>query len=151
MTAAYPRRSTLAAYQTVATHGGVAASDPHRLILMLMDGALDRIAHARGCMQHKMDNQRNQLLHAAGAIIEELRASLDVEAGGAIAANLDDLYDYIGRQLIKANLQNRIETLDEVVHLLNEIRGAWNALPQEARALRPAGAPLGAVRPPVRG
>lgn len=136
MTAAYPRSSTLAAYQTAATHGGVAAADPHRLITMLMDGALDRIAKARGCIQHKMLNEKNNLLAAAVSIIEELRASLNLEQGGTIAANLDDLYDYCCRQLVKANLQNQISLLDEVTHLLGEIRSAWIALPLEARALR---------------
>ena len=47
------RASMLAAYQMVATHGGVNEADPHRLIVMLMDGALARIAQARGCMERK--------------------------------------------------------------------------------------------------
>ena len=134
---AYTRPSTLAAYQSVATHGGVAAADPHRLIVMLMDGALDRIAQARGCIQHNATGDKNNLLSSAIAIIDELRCSLDLKAGGPLAANLDDLYDYLCRQLVKANLSNRTETLDEVAQLLNEIRSAWIALPAEARALRP--------------
>jgi flagellar secretion chaperone FliS len=134
---AYNRPSTLAAYQSVATHGGVAAGDPHRLIVMLMDGALERIARARGCIENGLIADKNQLLSAAVAIIDELRCSLDLNNGGPIAANLDDLYDYMCRQLIKANLNNRLATLDEVAHLLGEIRSAWIALPAEARALRP--------------
>jgi flagellar protein FliS len=131
------RPSTLAAYQSVAAHGGVAASDPHRLIVMLMDGALERIARARGCIENHALQEKNDLLASAVAIVDELRVSLDLKAGGPIAANLDDLYDYLCRQLMKANLTNRIETLDEVAHLLGEIRSAWLALPAEARALRP--------------
>ncbi|HEU4623161.1 MAG TPA: flagellar export chaperone FliS [Steroidobacteraceae bacterium] len=134
---AYTRPSTLAAYQSVATHGGVAAADPHRLVVMLMDGALERIARARGCIGNGALAEKNQLLSSAVSIVDELRCSLDLEKGGTIAANLDDLYDYMCRQLMKANLTNRIETLDEVSHLLNEIRSAWIALPAEARALRP--------------
>lgn len=133
----YSRPSTLAAYQSVATHGGVAAADPHRLIVMLMDGALERIARARGCMQNGAMADKNQMISAAVAIIDELRCSLDLAKGGPLAANLDDLYDYMCRQLIKANLNNRAATLDEVANLLNEIRSAWIALPAEARALRP--------------
>jgi flagellar protein FliS len=134
---AYTRPSTLAAYQSVATHGGVAAADPHRLIVLLMDGALERIARARGCIANGAIADKNELLASAVAIIDELRVSLDLKGGGPLAANLDDLYDYMCRQLVKANLSNRIETLDEVTHLLNEIRSAWIALPAEARALRP--------------
>ena len=134
---AYKRPTTLAAYQSVAAHGGVAAADPHRLIVMLMDGALERISRARGCIANGATAEKNELLCSALAIIDELRVSLDLKAGGPIAANLDDLYDYMCRQLVKANLTSRVETLDEVSHLLAEIRSAWIALPAEARALRP--------------
>ncbi|MBX5459642.1 MAG: flagellar export chaperone FliS [Steroidobacteraceae bacterium] len=132
------RPSTLAAYQSVAAHGGVATDDPHRLIVMLMDGALERIARARGCIQNGALADKNQLISSACAIVDELRCSLDLKQGGPLAANLDDLYDYMCRQLVKANLNNRVETLDEVSHLLGEIRSAWIALPAEARALRPS-------------
>lgn len=132
----HSRASTLGAYQSVAAHGGVAAADPHRLIVMLLDGALERIAQARGCIQNGAGD-KNGLLSSAVAIVDELRCSLDLKAGGPIAANLEDLYDYICRQLIKANVSNRIATLDEVTQLLNEIRSAWITLPAEARALRP--------------
>ena len=133
----HSRASTLGAYQSVAAHGGVAAADPHRLIVMLMDGALERIAQARGCMQHGATGDKNGLLSSAVAIVDELRCSLDLKAGGTIAANLEDLYDYICRQLVKANASNRVGILDEVTQLLNEIRLAWITLPAEARALRP--------------
>lgn len=124
------------AYHSVSAHGGVAAADPHRLILMLMDGALERIAQARGRMEHKELAEKNRLLHTATSIVDELRSSLDLKTGGVIAANLDDLYDYMARQLIAANLQNKPEILDEVAHLLREIRSAWVLLPPEARATR---------------
>jgi flagellar protein FliS len=129
-------RAASSAYNSVAAHGGVAAADPHKLILMLMDGALERIAQARGRIEHKELSEKNRLLSAAVSIVEELRGSLDLKAGGVIAANLDDLYDYMARQLIGANLQNKVETLDEVSHLLREIRSAWVLLPPEARASR---------------
>ena len=133
----HSRASTLGAYQSVAAHGGVAAADPHRLIIMLMDGALERIAQARGCMQHGATGDKNGLLSSAVAIVDELRCSLDLKAGGPIAANLEDLYDYICRQLVKANASNRVGILDEVTQLLNEIRLAWISLPADVRAVRP--------------
>ncbi len=105
MSAAYSRASTLAAYTSVAAHGGVAAADPHQLIMMLLDGALARIAQARGCIEHNQIGEKARLLHSAMAIVDELRASLDLKGGGSIAANLEDLYDYSCRQLVKANLQ----------------------------------------------
>ena len=62
---AYARTSNLAAYQSTAAHGGVAAADPHRLIVMLMDGALERIATARGCMQRGETTEKARLLNRA--------------------------------------------------------------------------------------
>jgi flagellar secretion chaperone FliS len=133
---AYPRGKNLSAYQSVAAHGGVAASDPHGLILMLLDGALDRIASARGCIVNNSISDKNQLLTRAYAIVEELRYSLDLSKGGPLAANLGDLYDYVCRQLSRANAENRVEILDEVTGILQEIRVAWIAIPQELRASR---------------
>jgi flagellar protein FliS len=104
---------------------------------MLMDGALERIAQARGCLLHGTAGDKTRLIHSAVALVDELRNSLDLGGGGEIAANLDDIYDYACRQLIKANLQSRAELLDEVAALMQEIRGAWIALPAEARRLRP--------------
>ncbi|MFO7325203.1 MAG: flagellar export chaperone FliS [Pseudomonadota bacterium] len=130
---AYPK-SSLAAYRSVAAHGGVDAADPHRLITLLMDGALERLASARGAIEHGDPEARNRLIHRTVAIVEELRASLNMEGGGQIAANLSDLYEYCGRQLLRANVENRAELLDEVGNLLREIRGAWVQIPAAARA-----------------
>jgi flagellar protein FliS len=123
----------LAAYSSAQAHGGVAAADPHRLIIMLMDGALERISSARGCMTRGDTAEKARLLNRAVSIIGELRASLDLQSGGQIAANLGELYDYMCRRLLKATSENRIEILDEVSKLLHEIRGAWAAIPNEAR------------------
>lgn len=125
----------LAAYQSVAAHGGVAAADPHQLIVMLLDGALERIATARGAMQHGAVAEKGRLLHKAVEILDELQASLNLEAGGSLAANLSDLYDYVARLLMTASVQNRPEPLDEAAKLLREIRSAWVAI---APASRPA-------------
>ena len=134
----YARSSNLAAYQSAAAHGGVAAADPHKLIIMLMDGALERISTARGCMERNETSEKAKLLNRAVSIIGELRSSLDMSKGGPIAANLSDLYDYMCRQLMKANAENKLAPLDHVSTLLREIRGAWVAIPTDART-RPAG------------
>lgn len=126
-----------AAYQSVATHGGVAASDPHRLIVMLMDGALERISAARGCIRNKAYAQKAQLIHRSVSILDELRNCLNAEAGGELARNLDGLYDYMCRQLLLATVQNEIKPLDEVTKLLQQIRDSWAAIPPQARQSRP--------------
>jgi len=131
MTMAFPPNSAkLAAYRSTAVHSGVDAADPHRLIVMMMDGALERIATARGLMSHGASAEKAQLLHRAVAIIDELRNSLDFKAGGALATNLDSLYEYMCQRLMQANASNKPEWLDEVSRLLTEIRAAWLQLPQ---------------------
>jgi len=131
---AYSGRSQLAAYRSVAVQSGVDAADPHRLILMLMDGALERISAARGAIENNAPEAKGRLLHRAVAIVDELRASLNLEAGGQIAANMADLYEYVGRQLLRANLENKVELLDEASHLIREIRSAWIQIPAQSRA-----------------
>lgn len=130
---AYPQKSSLAAYRSVAAHSGVADADPHRLIVMLMDGALERISLASGAMQHGDGPARNAHIHRAVEIVQELQGSLNLEAGGEIAANLADLYDYACRQLVRANLANQAPILEEVATLLRHIRDAWLQIPTPER------------------
>jgi len=125
----YLSRSSLSAYRSVAAHTGVDAADPHRLVTMLMDGALERVASARGAMDHGDVEAKGRLIQRAVAIVDELRASLNEKAGGQIATNLADLYDYCTRQLVRANAENRPEMLEEVGNLLREIRSAWIQIP----------------------
>ena len=64
----------------------------------------------------------------------QLRGSLDLVRGGAIAAHLDDLYDYMSRRLLEANATNRVELFEEVASLLRELRSAWSAVAGETTA-----------------
>jgi flagellar secretion chaperone FliS len=126
---AYSRSSNLAAYQSVAAHGGVAAADPHGLITMLLDGAIQRLSAARGAIDNGATESKGRLIHKVVEIIDELRASLNFEAGGEIAANMAGLYDYTSRLLMRASLESRTDLLDEASHLLREIRSAWIQIP----------------------
>lgn len=128
-------RSNLAAYNSVVTHGGLASGNPHRLILMLMDGALERLAMARGSLSRGDIAHKAQLVSRIVGILAELRASLDLQRGGALASNLDEMYDYMERQLVRANCENRSDYLQEVTSLLSEIRSAWAAVPLAVRTV----------------
>jgi flagellar secretion chaperone FliS len=129
----YGRNTKLAAYQSVSVHGGVANADPHGLVLMLMDGAVERMTTARGCMERGEIVRKAKLLHSCISLIAELRGCLDLARGGAIAQNLSDLYDYMMRQLLRANADNNPAFISEVLSLLAEIRGAWIAIGPEVR------------------
>lgn len=129
-----PNAAKLAAYRSTSVHSGVAASDPHRLIVMLMDGALERIATARGLMANGTGAaEKTQLLHRAVAIVDELRNSLNFKAGGELSHKLDSLYDYMCVRIMQANSANKPEWLDEVSRLLGEVRAAWLAIPAQQR------------------
>ena len=131
---AFAKNSKLAAYQSVSVHGAVAGADPHRLVLMLMDGVLERLSMSRACIERGDIARKAQLLHSCMTLIGELRGSLNTEQGGALARNLSDLYEYMARQVLRANADNNIEFIKEVASLMNEIRGAWVAIGPEVRA-----------------
>ncbi len=90
------------------------------MTISLMDSALERIDQAR------MATENSELLAGAVQIVGELRSTLNVRDGGPFAANLDDLCEYMSRQLVAARLHGGARTLDEVADLLREIRkNAW--------------------------
>src|SRR5262245_872219 len=107
------------AYTNVGIETGVQAADPHKLVLMLYDGALAALAQARGHMARRETALKGEALSKAIMIIDGgLKASLDVEAGGALGEQLAALYTYMCERLLQANLRNSLELIDEVARLL---------------------------------
>jgi flagellar protein FliS len=134
----YTRNAGLAAYQRVAAHGGVAGADPHGLVMMLMDAAVERMTGALGCIERGETGRKAKLLHSCVNIIGELRGSLNLANGGTLAQNLSNLYDYMVRRLLLANANSDPKRITEVLDLLNEIRGAWAAIGPSVRQGAPA-------------
>lgn len=120
--------SAVNSYASVKVHSGVESASPHRLIQMLFEGAMERIAQAKGAISQKQFARKGELIGKAVAIVGGLQGSLNDNEGGALAANLDSLYDYIIRRLTQANSENSIEQLDECGRLLGEIKSAWDAI-----------------------
>ena len=127
------KRSGVAQYGKVAAESEVAYASPHRLVQMLMEGALEKVATAKGCIERNDLEGKSRQITWAMSIINGLRTSLDMDAGGAIAVNLDDLYAYMTRRLIDASAQNDANALSDVIDLLLEIKGAWDAMPEAVR------------------
>ena len=149
------------AYQRVALDTAVASADPHRMILMLYDGALEAVRQASSLVQEGRTAEKGKMLGKAVRIVEEgLKASLDRSVGGSLAEQLSALYDYISLRLLQANLRNDTAALAEVGKLLEDLRGAWvqigasAATPKGSAAATPvsAAAPArpspGAPQPP---
>lgn len=119
-------RNPTTAYAQVSVDSTVQTADPHRLILLLFDGATEAIIIAKaGISQNDIPGKCAAISKAIGIIGDGLRASLDIESGGNLAEQLAALYDYMVQRLLRANLNNDIGALDEVAVLLAEIRGAW--------------------------
>lgn len=121
-----PRRNAAQVYGQIGVETGVAAASPHKLIVMLFDGALLAVANAGRYMQEQNIAERTRCIkHATNIIILGLKASLNKNQGGELAQNLDDLYDYMCTRLMHANASNDPKILDEVSQLLSDIRSAW--------------------------
>jgi flagellar protein FliS len=117
------------AYAVVGLETGVAAANPHKLVLMLFEGALVSLADARKYMQQKDIAKKGKSISKAIQIIDEgLKLSLDDKAGGVIAANLKELYDYMCRRLLFAHVRNEIDPINEVHGLLSQLKEAWQAI-----------------------
>jgi flagellar protein FliS len=120
--------AALRQYQTVNTQAQVSDASPHRLIQMLMEGGLSRLAQAKGVMMHGQHAAKGELLSKAIGIIGGLRESLDLQQGGEIAANLDRLYEYMVSRLVEANIGNDVAIIDEVAELLRNVKSGWDAI-----------------------
>ncbi len=114
------------AYQAQA----VLTASPGQLVLMLFDGTLRFLGHARDALESTDESPRrieaiNTNLLKAQNILAELQATLNLEAGGEYAANLDRLYDYYLRRLFEANLRKDVKPVIEVEKLVRELRDGW--------------------------
>ena len=125
--------AALKQYQTVNTQVQVFDASPHRLIQMLMEGGLSRLAQAKGAMERGQVALKGELLGKAIAIIGGLREGLDLRQGGELAANLDSLYEYMSSRLLQANRSNDVAIIDEVAGVYPKIMvdgemdaGAWS-------------------------
>jgi len=125
--------SGLDSYRNVGAYGNLADASPYQVIQLMFDALLSRIAEATGHIERGETAAKGEKIGKALGIIEGLLLGLDKERGGDIALNLERLYDYASRTLLKANLENRVDLLKEVSSLLREIKLGWDGIPAEAR------------------
>jgi flagellar protein FliS len=137
------------AYAQVGVESGVLGASPHKLVVMLYDGAIGAVAKASIFMKgNNIAEKCKSINHAMTIIDSGLRASLDKQAGGDIAVTLDNLYAHISKRLLLANLRNDPAILVEVTNLLNNMRDSWLAIgPDKAPA--PMNYPSAAARAPA--
>ena len=126
--------SALSQYKSVSVTSGVEDATPHRLVQMLMEGALDKIAAAKGHMLRNEIAEKGQHISWAISIISGLQSSLNMDVQGGISQNLFDLYDYMVRRLMEAGAANDPAILDEVISLMVEVKAGWDVIPERLEA-----------------
>ena len=126
--------SGIKAYANVGFESDIAGADPHKLVLMLYEAAIQAAETAKKHIAaHNIEGKSNAISRASAIIQQGLMASLDVKAGGQIAQNLLELYEYMVYRLLIANLKNDTAALDEVVRLLTELKTAWEGITQQIK------------------
>ncbi len=131
----------IASYRRMDLESDVLGADPHRLIVLLFDGAEAALARAQTSLAAKdINGKSDALLKAIEIINDGLAASLNIEAGGELAGNLKALYDYMVTRLIHANIHMDSVAVSEVQKLLAEIAGAWRELGIKLRQPQPPAA-----------
>lgn len=129
-------RAALQHYAAVQVQSSALDASPHRLTAMLFDGALERIARAKGHLQRGELARKGELISSVVAIVGELSGSLRRDAAPELVDRLAALYDYILGCLIKANASNRADLLDEASQLLGTLAEAWQSIsPQRGAVL----------------
>lgn len=117
-------------YQKVNSHAQISEASPHRLVQMLMEGGLDRMAQAKGALARGDVAQKGLMLGKAIDIVIGLRDGLDAQKSDnpAYVQQLESLYAYMTNRLMEANLQNDAGMIDEVARLLITVKEGWDAI-----------------------
>jgi flagellar protein FliS len=106
------------------------ASDNNLQIMkMLFDEFLERVSSAREYIQQKNLNKKSEAISGASRIVTGLQGALNIEKGGELANNLNELYNYVTRRLFEANAHNDLAALKEIHDLMQEIRDACTRMP----------------------
>lgn len=138
MSSPFGRAAGLAqAYHRIGAETSVVDADPHRLIELLFDAFTECLVQARGAMQSGQIEIKGRAISRAARIVDEgLKAGLNLEKGGRLAADLRDLYEYVSLRLVLANVRNDTAILDECSRLVEPLRQAWKDIrPATARAV----------------
>jgi flagellar secretion chaperone FliS len=115
-------------YRSMSAQGNLAEASPYQVVQVMLDAVLSRVAEASGHLERGEVAAKGEKIGKALQLIEALMLGLDKERGGDLAQNLERLYDYASRTLLKANLENRSDLLKEVISLLREIKLGWDGI-----------------------
>ena len=131
-------RGSLQAYKKVSVDSQLTAASPHKIVQMLMAGAIERLIQGKAAMQAGNIPVKGERLGKALNIIISLRSCLSMSDGGDIAKNLDQLYEFMIMQISEANHKNDSQPIDDVIDIIREIKSAWDQIPDEYHNLTSA-------------
>jgi flagellar protein FliS len=128
MAPSYASAARMRYYNDTASASIADEASPHRLISMLYDGVLERLATARSAIARRDVPAKLRSINGAMQIIEHLRVVLDHDAGGSLAIKLDALYEYSLRRMTLANATNDADVLAEVSKLVMTVKSGWDQI-----------------------
>ncbi len=123
----YNPQEALKQYRQLGIESEVSNASPHRLVQLLFEGALSRLAAAQGALERGDIASKGELIGKAIDIVGGLRASLDMSAGD-ISERLDQLYEYINFKLLEASAENDVGKVIEVIQLLKTVKSGWDEI-----------------------
>lgn len=115
----------------------VQSRTPLELVVMLYDGGLAFIHQARTAIERGDIAARRDATSRALAVVSQLQSTLNMEAGGDVARQLDELYTWITGRLLKATADNSVEPLDEAARVLAMLRESWVSIASGAADPQP--------------
>ncbi|WP_076410913.1 flagellar export chaperone FliS [Shewanella sp. UCD-KL12] len=124
-------RKSLQSYRKVSVESEISVATPHRIIQMMFEGALQRLAQSRYAIENNDVQNKGVYIGKAVGIVNGLNNSLNMDEGGDISNNLSDLYDFMLRRISEANLNNDVQAIDDVCEILRTIKEGWDAIPIE--------------------
>ena len=117
-------------YQQLDLEARLASANPHKLVSLLFQRAAVRLAAAEAAILRGDISMRANEINGVIEILSALRSALDLDAGGELAANLRDLYNYMDSRLLEANRRSSQAHISEVKGLLGELQQAWDTMPR---------------------
>jgi flagellar protein FliS len=132
----YNPQEALKQYRQLGIESEVSNASPHRLIQLLFEGALARLAAAQGAIERGDPAAKGELLGKAISIVGGLRSSLDMSAG-ELSERLDQLYEYINLKLLEASVQNDAEKVNEAIQLLKTVKSGWDEIAPQVSSTQP--------------
>ena len=123
----------LKAYKKTNLEAELSVADPHRVIQMMYEGLIERLAQAKGAiMRHDYEYKADRISKAVG-IINGLQSALDNRSNPELGQRMFALYDYMKELLTKASVSLDTAPIDEVINLILPIKQAWDQIPQDIK------------------